>query len=106
MDIAIDLWWNAWAAHTAPATPPALVLARAKRAEEPKLHEVLTERLKGQPEVTTVSAASLDEAMAFVAATLLHLMTNAEDALLAWVIHGDRPMVAVGLAARSGVLVL
>ena len=61
---AAEQWWNSWASQTEPNLPHALVLAG--RNEQIK-H--LDERLTGEPQVTTILGASLDEVLAFIVAT-------------------------------------
>ena len=60
---AAEQWWNSWASQTEPNLPHTLVLAG--RDEQIK-H--LDERLTGEPQLTTVQGASLDEVLAFIVA--------------------------------------
>lgn len=58
-----ESWWDSWSTRTTPLTPSALVLAgRTTQAD------ALAERLSAAGQVTTISGASRDEILAFVAA--------------------------------------
>lgn len=60
---AAEQWWNSWASQTEPNLPYALVLAGR---DEQKKH--LEERFAGEPQITTIRGASLDEVLAFIVA--------------------------------------
>jgi hypothetical protein len=62
----IENWWDAFSRTTQPSLTPGLVLA-GRADEAAKLLRLLEEETR----ITTVSAASTDEVLAFVAATLL-----------------------------------
>lgn len=58
-------WWLAWASQTRPCLTYGVVLAgRAESAER------LVDRLRGDPQVTTIHGASTDEVCAFVGAAV------------------------------------
>jgi len=58
-------WWRAWASQTRPCLSYALVLAgRVEQAER------LVDRLRGDPQVTTIHGGSVDEVCAFVGAAV------------------------------------
>lgn len=89
-------WWGAWASQTRPCLTYAVALAgRAEPAER------LVDRLRGDPQVTTVHGGSVDEVCAFVGAAvggrqLLAQMAVVDDLaswreLLAW----SSPLVLV-----------
>jgi hypothetical protein len=63
---AAEAWWQVWASATTPALSPEVVLAG--RAE---LVTALRERLGGEPQVTSIRGGSLQEVLAFVAATTM-----------------------------------
>lgn len=100
-----ESWWDSWSAQTAPVTPAPLV--RAGRASEVKS---LAERLRGAPQVTTISGASRDEILAFVAAVgiaeassgtgQLFARTAFVDDIHAWrrILAHPSPLVLVPLA--------
>lgn len=95
----IEGWWERWSTSTDPALTPSLVLAgRESSAEE------LRRELSGGPSITTVDAASLDEALGVIAAAIL----GAEDAerLGARAIFVDKVESWRELAAKPGPLVL
>ncbi|MEU9654972.1 hypothetical protein [Streptomyces chartreusis] len=57
-------WWAAWSSVTVPVTPHQLVLAgRDQQAND------LTNLASGNPQVVTIGGASLQECLAFIAAT-------------------------------------
>ena len=63
---AAEAWWQVWASATTPALSPDVVLAG--RAA---LVTALRERLRAQPQITTIRGGSLQEVLAFVAATMM-----------------------------------
>lgn len=61
----VEQWWGAWASQTRPCLTHSVVLAgRADQAEG------LVDRLRRDPQVTTIHGASVDEVCAFVGAAV------------------------------------
>ena len=97
---AAEQWWNSWASQTEPNLPHALVLAG--RDEQIK-H--LDERLTGEPQLTTVRGASLDEVLAFIVAVAQNPEV-ANKRLLARMAFVDRLESWRELTGRSSSLIL
>ena len=97
---AAEQWWNSWASQTEPNLPHALVLAG--RNEQIKY---LDERLTGEPQVTTIRGASLDEVLAFIVAVAQN-PEMANKRLLARMAFVDRLESWRELIGRSSSLIL
>ena len=61
-----NAWWAAWSSATAPALSAQVLLAGRDAAGH-----AVRDALTGTPQITTIAAGSLDEALAFVAASVL-----------------------------------
>ena len=97
---AAEQWWNSWASKTEPNLPYALVLAGR---DEQRKH--LDERFAGEPQITTIRGASLDEVLAFIVAVAQNLDVGSER-LLARMAFVDRLESWRELIGRSSSLIL
>ena len=97
---AAEQWWSSWASQTEPNLPHALVLAG--RDEQVK-H--LDERITGEPQVTTIRGASLDEVLAFIVAVAQNHEV-ASERLLSRMAFVDRLESWRELIGRSSSLIL
>lgn len=80
-----EAWWRAWSQATAPALTPGIVLAgRGAQADE------LASRLRGAPQVISLSTGSPDEALAFIAALALEQDSTGAGDLLARTVFVDQ----------------
>lgn len=98
---AAEAWWNSWAARTDPPMTTGVVLAgRSQQLDE------LQARLTAAPSVTTISGASVDEILAFIAATGVHLDGTGAPHTLARMAFVDDAAAWRRLVSQSTPLVL
>jgi hypothetical protein len=60
---AAETWWESWSQETSPKLPPAVVMAGREQAAQ-----AFRERIADPAQITTISAASEEDVLAFVAA--------------------------------------
>ena len=96
-----ETWWSSWSTRTDPALAHRFVLAgREKQADD------LVERLAGEPTITTVSSASLDEVRAVVAAAAMRADASSAGRLLARMVFVDELATWRSLISQQSPLVL